>query len=92
MTVEFKEFDVVTDNFNWEWIFLTHEGKLHLYPMEFYNGGLLSEPEKKGDCSFYHDPETWDLSRAKFVRNISPTVKIDPPITIEFNGLIQNEE
>lgn len=67
---EYKEGDIIIDTLNWEWIFINHNGKLYLYPMEFYNNGKLSEGVGAHECSYLHDPKTWDLSTVRFIGNI----------------------
>lgn len=68
--IDSKLGDVIKDTLNFEWVFILHKGKLYLYPLDYYNNGRLSESKEKGLCSFLQDPETWDLTKIKVIRNI----------------------
>ena len=64
-----KEGDVIIDSLNWEWVFIMHNKTMWLYPLDYYNFGKLSE--KKGGCSFLHDPKNWNLTNLSVNRNIN---------------------
>lgn len=68
----FKEGDIIHDGILGYWIFFNHNKELRLYPYDKFNNGKLSE----GECSFIHNPKTWDLSKVKIGGNIIDTPKL----------------